>query len=497
VYTTGTNAMPVIPGEDPPSATTLTADQWEHGTILTTDAVWYKFEVTSGTTYRVWWNNRTYGPAQNTKTGDVVVGARYAGSDTWIFGGTPTSVIGGWPSGVYTNPPSFTASQDGTVYVRVSLYNNNIINVGTFALVYSAGTTRPGLEPPAWTGSTTLTINNTDAWNEALTKLKGQTGQYTLTINGDIGVSGVVYGGGLFDAVPYSFGTTEDGFPLQVTLNGNGTLYTTAGSELFVCGAGQTVIIDSATLTLDGRYGGSSVIRVYAGGTLELKNGTITGAHGSIAVSPGVIVYGGTFIMRGGKISGNGGESGGGVYVCPDLSSVPGTFTMYGGEISGNTVTAGNSSIFPGRGGGVYVYDATFTMHGGKIFGNTATSSTATAGAFGGGVCVYGASTGTGGNFTMLGGEIYGNTASGTLGMGGGVYVDRGTFRIVEGTIYGSDEAGKDDNDNDLKNTATLGAALYKTDNGTAQHGTFTGATFSGTDLIESGNAIEDTIIVP
>jgi len=125
---------------------------------------------------------------------------------------------------------------------------------------------------------------------------------------------------------------------------------------------------------------------------------------------------GGTFIMNGGKISGNGTPSGvrvgGGVYVSG------GTFTMTGGEISGNT--SGNS-----EGGGVYVGSATFTMTGGTISGNTTGGS-------GGGVY-----TSNWGNFIMSGGTISGNTG----GSGGGVYInglgDRG-FTMTGGIISGN-----------------------------------------------------------
>jgi len=71
---------------------------------------------------------------------------------------------------------------------------------------------------------------------------------------------------------------------------------------------------------------------------------------------------------------------------------------------------------------------------------------------------------------------VSGNTATGegaTYG-GGGVYVaTTRTFRIVAGTIHGSD-AG----DQNLANTITAtgsGAALFAADGATAQHGTFTG----------------------
>ena len=72
------------------------------------------------------------------------------------------------------------------------------------------------------------------------------------------------------------------------------------------------------------------------------------------------------------------------------------------------------------------------------------------------------------GTFIMNGGEISGNT-------GGGVSVgENGTFRMVNGTIYGSD-AGEG-----LSNTADTGAALSVSSGGAAQRGTFEGETWTG-----------------
>ncbi len=123
----------------------------------------------------------------------------------------------------------------------------------------------------------------------------------------------------------------------------------------------------------------------------------------------GVSVYGGTFNMYGGSITGN---TEGGVFVGSNR-----TFTMNGGSITGNTVT--------GSGGGVYMASgAKFTMNGGEISGNTSSS-------YGGGVYVY-----NGAEFTMTGGSITDNAASSNenKSYGGGVY-SAGTFTMTGGNI--------------------------------------------------------------
>ena len=97
----------------------------------------------------------------------------------------------------------------------------------------------------------------------------------------------------------------------------------------------------------------------------------------------GVHVYGGTFDMYGGSITGNSSSSGGGgVWI------QSGTFNLYDGSISGNETD---------RGGGVYVRGGAFNMYGGTVCGNRVASN------YGAGVDVYK------GTFTMYGGAIKGN----------------------------------------------------------------------------------------
>ena len=148
----------------------------------------------------------------------------------------------------------------------------------------------------------------------------------------------------------------------------------------------------------DGTISGNNVssgsgggVYVYTSGTFNMNGGTISGNHARLG--GGVYVYqNGSFNMKGGEIrnnqaaNGSSGE-GGGVYV------YGGTFTMDGGTISGNTAIE--------NGGGVYVDKNSFTMNGGTITNNTANA------AAGGGVYMYS------GSFTMTGGSITGNQAGG------------------------------------------------------------------------------------
>jgi len=330
--------------------------------------------------------------------------------------------------------------------------------------------------------STDMTVTNTAQWNAALMTIRNSGGgaanlkPYTITVSGDIPVSG---------STNYSFGSVSN---VSVTIRGSGRLYLTSTGNIIRTNSNQTVYIDSADLTLEGLTNGhnnstinnnSSVVYI-AGGTLELRDGKITGnttsyngggvyvggsgtftmnggeISGNTSFSSSSLTYGGgvyvdgTFTMSGGEISGNYTKSyGGGVYV-------GGTFTMSGGEISGNTASYGGDS----GGGGVYV-NGTFTMSGGKITGNTVSSSYSP---YGGGVSVGG------GTFTMSGGEISGNS-------GGGVYVGGGTFTMNGGEISG--------------NTSFSGGGVY------VGGGTFTktgsGTIYGFTDGNAKSNVVKDS----
>ena len=120
----------------------LTADVWANGSVpSSTSEVWYSFPVTEGTVYRVWWNEQG-SIGNNTKTADVVVGARYS-FGAYIFGASGlnfsnTSEDSGW-----TTPQSFIAEQSGAVTLRVIPYGKSASNTGTFGIVYSTLSTRP------------------------------------------------------------------------------------------------------------------------------------------------------------------------------------------------------------------------------------------------------------------------------------------------------------------------------------------------------------------
>jgi len=103
---------------------------WMDGSITSPNtAIWYCFNVTSGTKYYVWWNDSLDG--DKTKTLNIRVDAKY-GSGTTIF----TGVDSGW-----TVPQSFTANSTGIVKLKV--VPSSSYNTGTFSIAYSTNSGKP------------------------------------------------------------------------------------------------------------------------------------------------------------------------------------------------------------------------------------------------------------------------------------------------------------------------------------------------------------------
>lgn len=179
------------------------------------------------------------------------------------------------------------------------------------------------------------------------------------------------------------------------------------------------------------------------------------------------------------------------------MSSNGALFTI-GKAISPNLMgvefTLGNNITLVGRSSNneavILLVTNDFTMlPGSKIIGNTNIDVNPPSEGFGGGVMTQL------GIFTMFGGEISGNTAL----WGGGVCTGTGSaiFRMVSGTIYGSDET-----DTSLKNISTNdGASLVASGSaqwgGATQYGTFINGEWNGIDFdLNEGWYINDTIKV-
>ena len=249
------------------------------------------------------------------------------------------------------------------------------------------------------------------------------------------------------------------------------TLGLSEPGHMFIVGNNVRLTLDNVILRGISANTGGALVLVAPLGTLEMEEGSgITGnlntsAEANNTPGGGVLNFG-TFIMRGGTISGNragwGGPFGGGVLnmgtfqmmngsIIGNMSNSfgggvhnQGTFHMFDGLISGNEATnmgggvsstlEDSSFVMDGgvismnrvytplvqnrQAGGVFVgHDTTFVMYDGQIIGNI--------GGFGGGVRVR-----SGGTFTMHNGEISGNNSF----HGGGVD-NSGIFTVFNGTI--------------------------------------------------------------
>jgi len=371
-------------------------------------------------------NFLTVGPKVITFAVDMDAVHQYTGSPI-----TPAVTV---TDGV--NPTPLTLSTDYTV-----AYDNNT-DVGTLTssnpptvIITGVGNYVGSSASVKFTiSNTAFTVTNNTQWNEAVDIISNAgSDSYTITVNGDVGVAG---------GTANTFGTASD---ITVTLNGNGKLFLNSQGSLIRIGEDQTVILNSADLTLQGTANNTALVHI-EGGPLATDDG-------------------GTFTMENGTIMGNsntsGTNAGGGVLV----DHPNGIFTMNGGAISGN-------SALGYCGGGVAINNGEFYMSDGTISNNAA-------GTAGGGVY---ASSGT---FTMTGGIISGNDGGGA---GGGVHVTASsTFHLVNGMIYGAAAIGDDNNGNPLKNTASDGAALFAnaaTGTSTAQCGTFSGNTWNRKDYL-------------
>jgi uncharacterized repeat protein (TIGR02543 family) len=178
-----------------------------------------------------------------------------------------------------------------------------------------------------------------------------------------------------------------------ITLLGKGPGETeislSANGSLFYITAGELILDDHITLSGLDTNNASLVYVDGASASLTMKAGAKISGN-SATNGGGVFVVNGDFTMEDGEISDNSAANGGGV-------AVGGSFIMKGGKITGNSV----SSPSLGGGGVIVSNGGDFTMEGGEISGNFAIS-------LGGGVVINGSDSG---GFSKTGGVIYGSDA--------------------------------------------------------------------------------------
>jgi hypothetical protein len=212
---------------------TMTADQWADNTIATDEIHVYTINVTQGTEYRVWWNERSNG--DGTKTADVQVQARYA-DDTIIFNDTP-GYADQWIATAWNFAQSFTADKTGTVDLRVRPYDGSTAYPGTYGIVYSTSSTRP--------------IKDSATFQSVTANGGSGTPTTTLTLTFDKAVYGFSAGDIFLTMPSRPIGVTKgtlsgDGpiYTLGISSPMDGTLTVTVGSVLFnITGSSKEVEI--------------------------------------------------------------------------------------------------------------------------------------------------------------------------------------------------------------------------------------------------------------
>jgi hypothetical protein len=218
--------------------------------------------------------------------------------------------------------------------------------------------------------------------------------------------------------------------------------------HIYITGVGSNAVLQGTS--------GKRVISITGGAHITFENITIQGGGGPSYKGDGGGIYvgqdGSKVVWKSGVITGNTAQSGGGVYldgIADDYITNDSEFEFMSGSINGNTATGSTvvrstfeapnpTTLTIQGGGGVYINgDALFWQASGEINGNTAAGS-------GGGVLVNSSfiphianSYTTPLNFLMSSGSINGNTANASVwpGGGGGVYVAKGVFEMLNGEI--------------------------------------------------------------
>jgi hypothetical protein len=248
-------------------------------------------------------------------------------------------------------------------------------------------------------------------------------------------------------SVAYNHVPSSGEEPSVFNIKGTGLIGSSGNTprHIYITGVGSNAVLQGAS---DKR-----VISITGGAHITFENITIQGGGSPSYMGNGGGLYvgdGSKVVWKSGVITSNTAKSGGGLYLEDKNDTRPydSEFDFIAGSINGNTASSKaiiaddfdrvieDTSI--AGGGGVYVYgDALFWQAGGAINGNTAAGS-------GGGVLVNGSTIPNEptpytmpDNFIMSDGSINGNTSNASVwpGGGGGVYVAKGAFEMLNGEI--------------------------------------------------------------
>ena len=334
-----------------------------------------------------------------------------------------TTDINGSQLGNIANGGTFRLTSDATWNEPITITKDTVLNLNGFGVCYQGTGSFLVVNSDA-----TLTIMDSKPPEEKpVTPVDGDPYGHTASLSED--------------------GSTLTYYITKSEANGTGTTETLEKHEVPLAGAGKI---------LCGRPA-DQAIKVETGGTLELLSGVLQGADvkhivyvdgGTLNVSGGYIVGGGSddrpgggiyvnsgaekgkVNIQGGVVAANRGNFGGGIYV------VGGELTISDGAVTGNTVFNGHDD----DGGGIYVNSGTLKLSGNGYVTNNSKSCDCTDCPVdtnnthgGGGIALANGST-----MEMSGGYVTGNFSSLA---GGGIYAgyyagDGGVnFKMTGGTI--------------------------------------------------------------
>jgi hypothetical protein len=117
-----TGAVFVFTDNDFSLGLSLDDGEWHDADMTVSGPEYYRFPVTSGAAYEVYWNDSYSGHG---KTLDIRISAYYEGAGTFIFSGD---------DGGYDTPKTFTAALSDNVIIKIEPYTSG--NTGTYAVRY-------------------------------------------------------------------------------------------------------------------------------------------------------------------------------------------------------------------------------------------------------------------------------------------------------------------------------------------------------------------------
>ena len=279
------------------------------------------------------------------------------------------------------------------------------------------------------------------------------------------------------------------------------------GGGLYVDSGEAQVSIDGGTISDNkARYGAGVFVQT---GVCEISGGSVDKNTASVG-GGGVTVYSTVYVKGNASITGNAAN---GVANSNNTSGGGGVLVASGAKfyMSGNSVISENTCVDTGAGirarsgaveiviedgditsntaevsgGGLALYGGNLTLSGGRVSGNKSTNNN------GGGLYLKI----PGKKATIIGGNVTGNTAG---HIGGGVYVEAGSFEISKGEISGNKAGGNGGgiNFNSADGTFVISGGKVSDNEVTVGHGggiyvargslSITGGEISGNNLLNA-----------